>query len=36
MIKKIFTYNDVFVHDRHDLKNYFVSIAVHDHLFPRF
>lgn len=30
MIKKN-TYNGVFVHDRHDLKNYSVSIVVHDH-----
>lgn len=36
MIKKILTYNGVFVQDRHDLKNHPVSIAVHDHIFPRF
>lgn len=35
-LKKILTYNNVFVNDRHDFQNYCVWIVVHVHLLPRF
>lgn len=36
ILKKILTYNNVFVNDRHDFQNYCVWIVVHVHLLPRF
>lgn len=35
-LKKILTYDNVFVNDRHDFQNYCVWIVVHVHLLPRF